>query len=87
MFLDAGTRADGRNDFPEETTRYGRPAFVDMLREIAPCSAKSRRRSCRTGTAPLERLCGHRAKAGALTHRRRLNSTTPQSNLVASSIR
>ena len=76
----------GGTYFPN-SSRYGRPAFVDVLREIARLFREEPQKIEHNRAALMERLAGAGAEARHRHHRRRPNSTTPRASSAASSIR
>ena len=87
MFLTpAGEPIWGGTYFPK-TSRYGKPAFVDVLREIARLFREEPQKIETNRAALMERLAASARQPGVADDRRRLSSITLRGSLAASSIR
>ena len=75
----------GGTYFPK-TSRYGKPAFVDVLREIARLFREEPQKIEHNRAALMERLAAAARPAGSVTIGRP-SSTTPRASSAASSIR
>ena len=76
----------GGTYFPN-SSRYGKPAFVDVLREVARLFREEPQKIERNRAALMERLAAHGAESRAPSRSASPNSTMPRASLPASSIR